>query len=236
MRIARLIGAGALVVLVCGTGSVAWAHVEFDPSVVPAGEVAHLTLTLENEQSDAGTVKIELVFPKPLTVADVPDSDTWTVTVQGGNIGADATGITWDRSSASPTENPTVKLDLGPIPSGAPQLQFKVLQTYSNGEIDRWIQDWPAGQPEPESPGPVLKVTDLPPTPPTSTTLPSSTAPSATTTTTSSTTTTVATNDKNDDSNAGLIVAIIAAALVIGGTAVWAVRRRRPTGHDRDPS
>ena len=227
MRIVRLLGAGALVVLVCGTGSAAWAHVEFAPSPVPVGEVAHLTLTLENEQSNAGTVKIELAFPKPLTVDGIPSVNGWTATVQGGSIGSDATGIVWVRPTASPTENPAVKIDLGPIPSGASQLQFKVLQTYSNGEVDRWIQPWPAGQPEPDMPGPVLKVTDLPPTPPTSVTVPGQTTAPTTTDASSTTTTAAKSADNNDDSNTGLIAAIIAAALVIGGTAVYLVRRRR---------
>ena len=44
------------------------------------------------------------------------------------------------------------------FPDGATQLQFKVLQTYSNGAVDRWIEPWPAGQPEPERPAPVLAV------------------------------------------------------------------------------
>ena len=47
------------------------------------------------------------------------------------------------------------------------RLQFKALQTYSNGEIDRWIEDWPAGAPEPDHPAPVLEVvTGGPGTPP----------------------------------------------------------------------
>jgi hypothetical protein len=49
-------------------------------------------------------------------------------------------------------------ITLGPMPEAEQRLQFKVLQTYDDGEIVRWIDDWPAGAPEPANPGPVLDV------------------------------------------------------------------------------
>jgi len=45
-----------------------------------------------------------------------------------------------------------------PAPVGAGRLQFKVIQTYDNGEEDAWIADWPLGEEEPTAPGPVIDI------------------------------------------------------------------------------
>jgi len=232
MRLGRWLGAVALALFVTVTlsASVAWAHSGFEPHSVRAGDVADLVLSLENERTDAGTVKLDLRFPEgqPLIVVAVPAAAGWTATVQGGAIGSEATGIVWERPTAGPDDDPAVTMRLGPIPSGAEQLQFKVLQTYSNGEIDRWIDDWPAGQPEPDAPGPVLEVTPgaattTPPTTIAPATTTATTAPAATTTTAAPTP-----SDDDDDSNTGLIVAaIVIVVLLGGGAAAWAIRRRR---------
>ena len=46
-----------------------------------------------------------------------------------------------------------------PLPDGVAQLAFKAIQTYSNGDIVRWIDLPQAGQPAPEHPAPVLALT-----------------------------------------------------------------------------
>jgi hypothetical protein len=47
-------------------------------------------------------------------------------------------------------------LTIGPLPDSEGRMQFKVLQTYSDGTEDAWISDWPVGAPEPDKPGPVI--------------------------------------------------------------------------------
>jgi Domain of unkown function (DUF1775) len=47
-------------------------------------------------------------------------------------------------------------ITLGPLPTDPGRLQLKVLQTWSNGDVDHWIDEWPEGAPEPGNPGPVL--------------------------------------------------------------------------------
>jgi hypothetical protein len=47
----------------------------------------------------------------------------------------------------------------GLVPAKPAQLVFKALQTYSSGEIVRWIQIAAAGQPKPDFPAPVLTLT-----------------------------------------------------------------------------
>ena len=48
-------------------------------------------------------------------------------------------------------------VSLGPLPE-VDQIVFKALQTYSDGEVVRWIEEPASGQ-EPEYPAPVLKLT-----------------------------------------------------------------------------
>jgi hypothetical protein len=132
-------------------------------------------------------------------------------------------------AAAGPDDDPVLPFSIGPLPRAGGRLQFKVLQTYSNGEIDRWIEDWPAGAPEPEMPGPVLDVT--PGAAPASSAAPTSTAPPTTTVTTAATTppTTTAT-DQSDDDDSNLVPIILGISLfllVAGGTTAFVVMRKR---------
>ena len=160
MRRMLFVPAAALfgVLLVAGP---AWAHSEFDPDEAGTGKVVQLQLSVENEQADAGTTQVQLFFPEgvAITLVDLPAVAGWTTAVEGGAIGAPVTSVTWSRPTASPDENPLLPLTIGPMPADPVRLQFKALQTYSNGEVERWIEDWPAGAPEPDHPAPVLEVT-----------------------------------------------------------------------------
>ena len=51
----------------------------------------------------------------------------------------------------------TVLVGAGPTRPG--QVAFKALQTYSNGDVVRWIDVQQPGQPEPDHPAPVLTLT-----------------------------------------------------------------------------
>jgi hypothetical protein len=149
--------------------------------------------------------------------------------VQGGQVGGPATGVTWTRPSGPNDESPVVALRLGPLPTTPGRLQFKLLQTYSNGAVHRWIDDWPEGAEEPEMPGPVLDLVaggpgEVPPPTAATTAAPTTGAP-ATTTTEPTTTTTVAEDDDDDDSFPVLPV-VLGAVVVAGATAMIVVARR----------
>jgi hypothetical protein len=144
-------------------------------------------------------------------------------------VGGTATGVTWTRPNPPADEDALVSLRLGPLPTTPGRLQFKLLQTYSNGAVHRWIDDWPEGAEEPEMPGPVLDLVpggpgEIPPsTAPT--TVASTTGAPATTTTEPTTTTTVAENDDDDDSFPVLPV-VLGAVVVAGATAMIVIARR----------
>jgi hypothetical protein len=156
-RSAWLLG-GAVAAGLLAIPSVASAHSELDPDEVAPGSIVALHLVLENESDTAGTTMVELRFPEPLVIVDLPASGCWTAEPVDGAIGAEAIGVTWTRPSADPSDDPMLPLTIGPLPDTEGRLQFKVVQTYSDGHEDAWIDDWPEDQPEPPNPGPILNL------------------------------------------------------------------------------
>ena len=136
--------------------STALAHSEFDVVEVAPGSIVSLNLFVENESDSAGTTMVELRFPEPLIIVELPSVGCWSVEPVDGTVGAEAIGVVWTRPTAEPTEDPILPLTIGPLPGTEGRLQFKVVQTYSDGSEEAWIDDWPAGEPEPPHPGPIL--------------------------------------------------------------------------------
>ncbi len=107
---------------------------------------------------------------------------------------------------------------------------FPVTQTYSNGEVVRWIDD----DPDADEPAPVFEavasaVTSTSGAPTTTTThaVPSTAAP---TTRTAGSPTTAAEAAAGDDGGSGsplVVVALVAALAGLAGGGVWFVRKRR---------
>jgi periplasmic copper chaperone A len=240
-RVARrafvvIAGAAGLLLLL---PSAAFAHAELDPDKAAPGSVVDIALTMENEQPGSPTINAQLVFPEgtPLTVVKIEQVDGWTAKVDGGTLGGTpATGITWSRPANSPIDNPRLPFTIGPLPSTQGQLVFKVLQTYANGHIDRWIEESAPGAPEPERPAPILELTPGGPGSVPATTAPVTVAPTTSTTSTSapSTTTTTApaaSESKSDDSNPWpIVIAIVVVLAALGGGAYYFLRRRRRRG------
>lgn len=215
-----------LALLTIGLAAVpAFGHAEIAPDTATAGSEQAFTLTLENESSTAATVKVELFFPdgQEIPVLAVPDVGEWTGAPQGGagggpgSLGDPAPGITWQRAGGSPEEDPALGFTLR-LPDRAGTIQMAVLQTYADGRVDRWIERWPVGQPEPERPGPRVTVTEA-----------ASTTTSAPPTTTRAPvpTTTTEPADAGSSSNRVVLVAGLVAIAVIIGFAVALRRRRR---------
>ena len=144
-----------VVVLIAGP---AFAHVEIErDGAVGADGVVATTLHVPNEETNAGTVKLELVFPKsPVLETAIPGAvNGWTATVQKNPSGA-VTGVTWTGGPLTGDQEVAFPLSLGTIPANVKTVQFKALQTYNNNTVVRWIEVTPAGGSEPEHPAPLL--------------------------------------------------------------------------------
>lgn len=164
-----LIG-GVAAALILGTA--ASAHVTVNPRDGVQGGYAKLAFRVPNEKPTASTVKLEVVVPTdaPITSISTRPLPGWTVSLERTKLAAPlkvhdteisevVSKITWTAAagvSIRPGEFQEFEISAGPLPK-ADRVMFKALQTYSDGDVVRWIED-PATTPEAEHPAPVLKL------------------------------------------------------------------------------
>jgi hypothetical protein len=67
--------------------------------------------------------------------------------------------VTWTGGKILPGQYQDFSVSADPLPTGVSQLAFKAIQTYSNGDVVRWIDLPQPGQPAPEHPAPILTLT-----------------------------------------------------------------------------
>jgi periplasmic copper chaperone A len=177
MRLAHLARAGAALtaaaVAAFAFPGAASAHVTVNPSTATQGGYAKVTFRVPNEKDDASTTKVEIAIPtdKPIASVSLKPVQGWTAVTENsklatpiktddGEITEAVSKVTWTASAGAeikPHQFQEFDVSLGPLPT-ADQIVFKALQTYSDGEIVRWI-DEPAAGAEAEHPAPVLKLT-----------------------------------------------------------------------------
>jgi len=182
MRAARMVAglgvamlAGAVAAVGIGVGP-ASAHVTVNPREATQGGYAKLAFRVPNERDNASTTKVEVNIPPESAIASVSVRPTpgWTATVakgkpatplkaHGEEINEVVSKITWTAAAGSevkPGQFQEFEVSAGPLPE-VDQIVFKALQTYSNNEVVRWIEE-PASGTEPEHPAPVLKLAKAP--------------------------------------------------------------------------
>ncbi len=145
--------------------SPAWAHITVHPSTLPAGSSdIELTFRVPNERDNANTVKAQVFFPTnlPLLTVDVLPIPGWSsvvhtqslakpVQTDDGPVTQIVTDVTWTATGAGiePGQYEDFEVAAGSVPNKRAQLVFKALQTYSSGEIVRWIQQVTSQDPNP---------------------------------------------------------------------------------------
>ena len=149
------------------------AHITVNPDELPKGEFAKLAFRVPNERDNAGTTKVEVNFPRehPFAFFNVRPVPGWASNVErspldkplqvfGRTINEAVSKITWEGGPVRPGAFEEFEVSVGPLPTDATQLVFKALQTYSNGEVVRWIEErQPGATQDPETPAPVLTLT-----------------------------------------------------------------------------
>ena len=237
---AVLAGTAAAVVVIAMAGP-ALAHVEVDPSEAPKGGETRLTFRVPNEMDSANTVKLDVKFPTdhPIASVSVEPKAGWTYTVTKSKLPAPITTddgtvteavseIVWSGGTIKPGEFDEFAVSAGPMPSDVDSLKFPVVQSYDNGQDVSWIQDTVEGQPEPDHPAPVLKLTAATPASSSSSGESSSPGSSSTSSSSSGTAAPVSTVVKKETDNGLAIAAIVVAALaLIAAVAAIATGRRR---------
>lgn len=154
--------------------SAASAHVTVSPGTAEPGGYARVVFRVPNERADASTTRLEVSFPaehrfSSVSVQPVPG---WTATTlreksdgpadgeekSGGNV----TSILWEGGTVQPGQFQEFGVSMGKLPLTNTKLAFKAVQTYSSGEVVRWIDVQQDGAPRPEHPAPMLTVTAPP--------------------------------------------------------------------------
>lgn len=185
MRAARMVaglGVAALAGLVAAVGigaGPASAHVTVNPREATQGGYAKLAFRVPNERDNASTTKVEVNIPTETAIASVSVRPTpgWTAVVErstlttplkvhGEDVAEAVSKITWTAAAGSavkPGQFQEFEVSAGPLPE-VDRIVFKALQTYSNNEVVRWIEEPAPGGEEPEHPAPVLKLAKAAPT------------------------------------------------------------------------
>jgi periplasmic copper chaperone A len=160
-------------VLVVGGGSIAAAHVSVNADEAVQGGTTEIAFHVPTESDTANTVAVRVAFPMetPIAKVSVLPQAGWTYRVtkaelptpvsagHGDEVSEVVSEIEWRAAGpdagVKPGEYQVFRVSAGPLPS-TDQLVFKVLQSYGDGQVQRWIEEPVAGGPEPEQPAPVL--------------------------------------------------------------------------------
>jgi uncharacterized protein YcnI len=127
------------------------------------------------------------------------------VTTDDGTFTQAVSEVTWSGGKIAPGQFQDFSVSADPLPTGIRSLPFKAIQTYSNGDVVRWIDLPQPGQPPPDHPAPLLKLT------------------TATATSVASAETSAATAGPGPDNTArylaaaGLVIALLALATAVMG-------------------
>jgi uncharacterized protein len=220
-----LAAAGALLLV----AAPAAAHVELAPQEVPKGSTTTITFRVPNERDDANTTKVAVQLPPDHPIANVRpiDVEGWRITTETDPEGR-VTTITWSGGPIVKDTTEQFPVEIGPLPTDVDTLEFKAVQTYSDGEVVRWIEETPPGGEEPEHPAPTLRLSG-----PIVTTTSSPASPTtvgvATTNARDVTGATTATAPDDDDGGSGSVaaVAVLVVVAAAAATGLALLRRRR---------
>ena len=146
---------------------VAAAHVTLNPGEWEAGGFARFAIRVPNERDNADTTRVTLRFPEQVISASFQPVEGWRRTVEmarldepiddeGEQITERIDTVTWTGGRIRPGEFQEFGVSFQ-VPEEQPgtELAFPAVQTYSNGEVVRWI-----GPPDADAPAPTVAVTE----------------------------------------------------------------------------
>ncbi len=197
------------------------AHVTVNPGEVPSDSFSRFAIRVPTERADADTTKVVLQLPEGLFFVSFQPKEGWTRTVTtekvdppvelfGETYSERIATVTWEGGKIAPGEFDEFGMS-AKVPAEVGTLTFPATQTYSNGEVVRWI-----GAPDSDAPAPQVELTEAVQEE-TAEPLPAETTAAAAST--------------DDDSDLdGLALAFGIAGLVAGLAALAVVLLRRPKG------
>ena len=229
---------GALTLAGLAIAATASAHVTVSPTSLPQGATAELTFKVPNEESKANTVELQLQIPTAYPIAQVLAKPVpgWTITehtvtlakpltTDDGTFTSAVDEIDWTGGSIPPGEYQDFQISVDPLPTDTTQLVFKAVQTYSDGDIVRWIDLTTGSDPDPEHPAPVLTLTPASASGDTAASSATTAAAPAAATTTTTASASTSSSSSNALGIAGLVLGAIGAGC--GVAALLVVRKTR---------
>jgi periplasmic copper chaperone A len=212
----------ALVVAGLALAPAASAHVTLQPPEAPAGGFTRLDVRVPTERDNASTTKVVVQFPPGFLSVSTEPVPGWNAELTmrkldkpveqfGEQVTEEVGTITFSGGEIAPGQFQDFGLSLA-VPDGKPgsMLTFKAVQTYSNGEVVRWI-----GPPDSESPAPQVELTAAEEE---GGSAPATQQPAA-----------PAASEEDDEGNGLAIAALVVGALgLIAGLAALVMARRRP--------
>jgi len=149
-KLAVLLLAGALI-----APASAQAHISLHPNTIPAGAFVTVDVRVPGEQEGAYVTKVDVLFPPGFTGVDYENVPGWSTNVietklatpikEGGEtINDDVSQIvwTWTGPLGKVNNNQFINFPLSlaiPGNTAGQALEFKTVQTYSNGQVVHWI-------------------------------------------------------------------------------------------------
>jgi uncharacterized protein YcnI len=144
---------------------VAAAHVTLNPREWEAGGFARFAVRVPNERPNADTTEVTVQFPESVISASFQPIPGWERTVEMATLDEPIVeegeepvterlaSVTWSGGTISPGEFQEFGVSFQVPDTPGEELVFPALQTYSNGEVVRWI-----GPPDADTPAPIVTV------------------------------------------------------------------------------
>jgi uncharacterized protein YcnI len=140
------------------------AHVTLNPREWEAGGFARFSVRVPNERDNADTTEVTVRFPQSVISASFQPIPGWERTIEmepldepieeeGEQITEHIASVTWTGGKIKPGEFQEFGVSFRVPETPGEDLVFPSIQTYSNGEVVRWV-----GPPDAESPAPIITV------------------------------------------------------------------------------
>jgi uncharacterized protein YcnI len=133
----------------------AQAHISLHPNTIPAGAFATLDVRVPGEQEGAYVTRVDTLFPQGFTGVDYENVPGWSAKVieaklatpikeDGETIDTEVSQLvwTWTGPLGKVNNGQFINFPLSvaiPADAAGKALEFRTVQTYSNGQVVHWI-------------------------------------------------------------------------------------------------
>ena len=160
---ARIAVLSTVVLAALAFAAAAQAHVTVHPNALSSGGFMVINVQVPNERDKASTVRVDVQFPDAIYIASpavIPGWKTRVITKKlpqpveiepGFSVSSRVDRVVFTGGRIGPGQFLSFPVSIkAPTSKAGTLLTFKALQTYSNGEVVRWIGNPTADAPAPQ--------------------------------------------------------------------------------------